>query len=78
MQAPVLMILASLLFASMGVCVKYAAAWYSPGEIVFYRGLVGAGTIAIMTWRHGGSLRLGNQAEGGFIATLELPLPASA
>jgi len=56
-QAPVLMILASLLFATMGVCVKYASAYYSPGEIVFYRGLVGASTIAIMAWRHGGRLR---------------------
>ena len=32
---------ASLLFATMGVCVKLASALYPPGEIVFYRGLVG-------------------------------------
>lgn len=57
MQAPVLMILASLLFASMGVCVKYASAYYTTGEIVFYRGLVGATVIAIVAWRRGGSLR---------------------
>ncbi|MDB5999259.1 MAG: hypothetical protein JWP52_958, partial [Rhizobacter sp.] len=35
------MILASLLFATMSVCVKLASADYSSGEIVFYRGLVG-------------------------------------
>jgi len=32
---------ASLLFATMGVCVKLASALYPTGEIVFYRGLVG-------------------------------------
>lgn len=57
MQAPVLMVLASLLFATMGVCVKYASAYYSSGEIVFYRGLVGALMIALLAWRRGGSLR---------------------
>ena len=36
------MIVASLLFALMGVCVKLASAHYATGEIVFYRGLVGA------------------------------------
>ena len=39
--APLLMVLASLLFATMGVCVKLASALYGAGEIVFYRGLVG-------------------------------------
>lgn len=57
MQAPVLMVLASLLFATMGVCVKYASAFYSSGEIVFYRGLVGASMIALIAWRRGASLR---------------------
>jgi S-adenosylmethionine uptake transporter len=47
MSAPLLMICASFLFATMGVCVKLAAAQYSPGEVVFYRGLVGA---LLMTW----------------------------
>ncbi|MCU0964165.1 MAG: DMT family transporter [Burkholderiaceae bacterium] len=32
---------ASLLFATMGVCVKLASELYPAGEIVFYRGLVG-------------------------------------
>jgi drug/metabolite transporter (DMT)-like permease len=41
-SAPWLMVVASFLFATMGVCVKLASAHYAPGEIIFYRGLVGA------------------------------------
>ncbi|WP_177201036.1 DMT family transporter [Roseateles sp. YR242] len=41
MSASLLMVLATLLFATMGVCVKLASAQYSAGEIVMYRGLVG-------------------------------------
>ena len=48
MSAPWLMVLASLLFATMGVCVKLAAAHYAPGEIVFYRGLTGA--LLMLAW----------------------------
>ena len=36
------MLVASLLFACMGVCVKFASVQYSAGEMVFYRSLVGA------------------------------------
>ncbi|MCA6216584.1 DMT family transporter [Ideonella sp. B7] len=47
----------SFLFALMGVCVKLASARYGSGEIVFYRGLVGALFITgLVVWR-GGSLR---------------------
>jgi drug/metabolite transporter (DMT)-like permease len=42
MPAPALMVCASLLFAVMGVCVKFASAQYGAGEMVFYRSLVGA------------------------------------
>jgi drug/metabolite transporter (DMT)-like permease len=56
-SASTLMVLSSLLFATMGVCVKYASEFYSSGEIVFYRGIVGAATIGFMVWRRGGSLR---------------------
>ena len=52
-----LIVIASLLFASMGVCVKLAAAQYGSGEIVMYRGLVGALMIAAMSRWHGISLR---------------------
>ena len=41
-SAPWLMVIASFLFASMGVCVKLASADYAPGEIIFYRGVIGA------------------------------------
>jgi drug/metabolite transporter (DMT)-like permease len=52
-----LIVLASLLFATMGVCVKLASLHYGSGEIVMYRGLVGAVMIgAVGRWR-GASLR---------------------
>ncbi|MDD3353946.1 DMT family transporter [Zoogloea sp.] len=35
------MIVASFLFACMGVCVKLGAAHFSTGELVFYRGFIG-------------------------------------
>ena len=56
MSAPTLMIVASLLFALMGVCVKLASAHYAAGEIVLYRGFVGALTIALLTRWRGGTL----------------------
>ncbi len=51
------MVLSSLLFALMGACVKFASERYAPGEIVLYRGLVGAIVIALMTYVRGGTLR---------------------
>lgn len=51
------MVLASLLFATMGVCVKLASAQYATGEIVFYRGLIGALFIAAVARARGGSLK---------------------
>jgi drug/metabolite transporter (DMT)-like permease len=57
MSASSLIVVASLLFATMGVCVKLAAAHYSSGEIVMYRGIVGALLIfAVSRWR-GDTLR---------------------
>jgi len=35
------MVLGALIFASMGVCVKFASDWFSSAELVFYRGLIG-------------------------------------
>lgn len=49
MSAPALMIAASFLFASMGVCIKLASAYYSTAEIVMYRGLVGALMMTVYT-----------------------------
>jgi drug/metabolite transporter (DMT)-like permease len=51
------MVLASFLFASMGVCVKLASAEYSPGEIMFYRGLTGAFLISWLARTRGVPLR---------------------
>ena len=54
MSAPWLIVLASFLFATMGVCVKLASAHYAAGEIVFYRGLIGAlMMLAFARWRRG-------------------------
>jgi len=57
MSAPWLMVLASLLFATMGVCVKLASAHYATGEIVFYRGLVGLAMMSAVARWQGGTLR---------------------
>ncbi|MFG6449060.1 DMT family transporter [Roseateles sp. BYS180W] len=57
MSASWMMVLASALFASMGVCVKLAAAHYSAAEIVMYRGLIGAVLTALLCLRQGLSLR---------------------
>lgn len=43
-----LMVTATFLFATMGVCVKFAAADYGTGEMVFYRGIVGAVAMAML------------------------------
>ena len=51
------MVLASFLFATMGVCVKLASAAYSPGEIMFYRGLLGALLIWGLAHSRGVSLK---------------------
>ncbi len=48
---------ASLLFATMGVCVKLASEHYGSGEIVMYRGLVGMVFIVTLVRLRGGSLR---------------------
>jgi S-adenosylmethionine uptake transporter len=41
------MIVASFLFAVMGVCVKFASVHYSATELVFYRGLVSMVFVAV-------------------------------
>jgi S-adenosylmethionine uptake transporter len=35
------MLAASLFFASMAVCIKFASAWFNAAELVFWRGLLG-------------------------------------
>jgi S-adenosylmethionine uptake transporter len=56
-QAAWLMLGSACLFALMGVCVKLASLQYGAGEIVMYRGAVGAVfMVGWVAWR-GGSLR---------------------
>ena len=57
LSAPWLMVLATLLFAAMGVCVKYASAFYGTGVIVFFRGLVGALMMGVVVQLRRTSLR---------------------
>ena len=56
-SAGLLMVAAAFLFATMGVCVKLASAYYGSAEIVMYRGLVGAALMAVLVRRSGGTLR---------------------
>ncbi|MBS3997028.1 MAG: DMT family transporter [Hydrogenophaga sp.] len=51
------MLLASLLFATMGVCIKFAAEHFNSFEIVAYRGVVGVVFLLGMTRVRGVSLR---------------------
>ena len=51
------MVLATLLFACMNVCVKLASQSASTGEVVFFRGGIGALLTGLMAWRAGMSLR---------------------
>ena len=50
------MVLAALLFATMGVCVKIASVWFSSAELVFYRGLIGIVFLAVLARSRGVSL----------------------
>ncbi|WP_066339172.1 DMT family transporter [Azohydromonas lata] len=65
MPAPLLILCASLCFATMGLCIKLASAQYATAEIVFYRGLVGAVAIAVMAPLRGGTLRTRLLAQHG-------------
>ena len=56
MQA-VWMVLSSFLFATMGVCVKYASAHFNSAELVFYRGVLGILFMAAYAHARGTSLR---------------------
>jgi len=51
------MLLASLFFASMGVCIKFASEHFNSFEIVCYRGMIGVVFILGMTRVRGVSLR---------------------
>ena len=51
------MLLASFVFAIMGVCVKLASSYYSTAEIVMYRGIVGVLFIGALALLRGESLK---------------------
>jgi S-adenosylmethionine uptake transporter len=51
------MLAASLFFATMAVCVKFASAFFNPAELVCYRGLLGMVLMASWARSRGISLR---------------------
>ena len=51
-----LVVCATFLFATMGVCVKLASAEYPPGELVFYRSLTGALLMLVVARWQGGTV----------------------
>ena len=51
------MVLASLIFATMGVCVKIASDYFNSAELVFYRGVVGVVFMGVFARAQGTSLR---------------------
>lgn len=51
------MLVASFLFACMGVCVKFAAQRYSAAEVVFYRSVIALGLMFVIVRWQGVSLR---------------------
>ncbi|MGH6649247.1 DMT family transporter [Aquabacterium sp.] len=57
-----LMVIATLLFAAMGVCVKKASVEVGTGEVVFFRGLVGAVMMGLLAW--GRQLSLATRVPG--------------
>ncbi len=51
------MLFSSFMFASMGVCVKFASAHFSGAELVFYRGVLGIVFMAVFAHIRGTPLR---------------------
>ncbi len=51
------MLVASFVFAAMGVCVKLAADYFSTSEIVMVRGVIGMLFIYGLMWLRGGTLK---------------------
>lgn len=69
------MLAASLFFATMAVCVKYASAWYNPAELVCYRGLIGMVIMWCWARSRGHGLRtryLGMHAWRSLVGVLSL------
>ena len=50
------MVLAALLFASMGVCVKLGSAYFHPAEMIFWRGIIGMVLLWVLARSQGATL----------------------
>jgi S-adenosylmethionine uptake transporter len=59
---PLWMLAAALMFALMGVCVKFAAVHYSAIELVAYRGVIS--TLVIFVWARAAGVSLRTQRAG--------------
>jgi S-adenosylmethionine uptake transporter len=69
------MVLASFLFATMGVCVKLASSNFNAFELVLYRGLVGMMFMALIVQARGSGLRTrfpGMQAWRSLVGVISL------
>ncbi len=51
------MVLAAFFFATMGVCIKFAAEYFNTAEIIFYRGLISMALLWALTRAQGVALR---------------------
>jgi S-adenosylmethionine uptake transporter len=74
-RQPLWMLAAALMFALMGVCVKFAAAHYSSMELVAYRGVIS--TVIVLLWARAAGVslrtqRLGMHAWRGVIGAVSL------
>jgi drug/metabolite transporter (DMT)-like permease len=47
------MVASAFLFATMGVCVKIASAWFTSAELVFWRGIIGVVFLAVLARQQG-------------------------
>ena len=74
MQA-VWMLFSSFMFASMGVCVKFASAHFNSAELVCYRGILGMIFMYVLVRARGNSRRT-PRARAGKFPQSRLHLPA--
>ena len=56
------MVLAALLFASMGVCVKLGSAYFHPAEMIFWRGIIGMVLLWVLARSQGATLATAHPA----------------
>lgn len=69
------MVLAALLFASMGVCVKLGSAYFHPAEMIFWRGIIGMVLLWVLARSQGATLATahpGKHAWRSFVGVVSL------